>query len=501
MDNEEKHYGRRRVKKLKPLGPQPSEQQNAEIPPASDAPIVEPKQAEPQTSLEIPLPEDVYPKIEQQHEPAPHVEKPIEPETKPLEAIEKPVPQEKAQPTRETVGEEKPPVADIKSEEKPPATEKLPIDRRPPTRERFRQPDRRPDRGRPERSERPERIDRPERTDRTDRPERPERPRPHEREREREREQPQRKFTPPPQRRKTRVSIIIPAFNEEGNIKPLLEQFQEVIARSGSDWEVIIVDDGSTDKTAERARDFAIRFQWLRVISYPHNRGLTAALETGFQQANGSIFVFYPADMQYHPQDIPKMINRIDRGADVVTGWKQGAYSKRFISTVYNKLCQMLFKLKVHDLNSVKAFKKEVLDKIVLRRDWHRYMVVLAAEAGFVVDEVKVNIYPRYSGKSKFGTGRILGGLLDLLSVKFQISFTKKPLRFFGGWAFVSILLGIILGLISIYLRFFTPHGTRTLLYLVILLVLAGIMLFSLGFLAEVIVGLREEIEAMKPKK
>ena len=301
-------------------------------------------------------------------------------------------------------------------------------------------------------------------------------------------------------RARARISIIIPAYNEEGNIKPLLDQFHEVILRAGADWEVILVDDGSTDKTAERARDAAIHYHWLRVVSYSRNRGLTAALNTGFQNARGSIYVFYPADLQYHPQEIPKMIAHIDRGADVVAGWKQGKYQKRLVSFVYNRLCRMLFNVRVHDLNSIKAFKKEVLEKVNMREDWHRYMIVLAAEQGYSIDEVKVAVYPRHSGESKFRTGRILGGVLDLLSVKFQISFTKKPLRFFGTWGIISMLLGTVTGLVALYLRFFTSHGSRMWLYLVILFILSGLMLFSLGFLAEVIVALREEIESLKTK-
>jgi glycosyltransferase involved in cell wall biosynthesis len=347
--------------------------------------------------------------------------------------------------------------------------------------------------GRPRREER-----RAERGDRFRQPQRQERKRESPRPKSRDRQQ-IRKFGT--ERVKTRVSIIVPAYNEEGNIKPLMDQFHEVIARAGSDWEVILVDDGSTDKTAERARDAAFHYHWLRIISYTRNRGLTAALDTGFQNARGSIFVFYPADLQYHPQDIPRMIARIDRGADIVTGWKQGGYSKRFVSSIYNYLCRSLFGIKVHDLNSVKAFRKEVLEKVNLRRDWHRYMVVLAAEEGYSVDEVKINVYPRFSGRSKFGTGRILGGLLDLLSVKFQISFTKKPLRFFGTWGLVAVILGIVTGLVAIYLRLFTTHGSRTWLYLVILFILSGLMLFSLGFLAEVIVSIREEIESLRRKK
>ncbi len=300
---------------------------------------------------------------------------------------------------------------------------------------------------------------------------------------------------------RVRVSIVIPAYDEQDNIKPLLEQFDEVVRRSGKDWEVILVNDGSTDKTAERAKDASFRYRWLKVVSHSKNRGLTAALHTGFKAAKGTIFVFYPSDMQYHAQDIPRMIARIDRGADLVTGWKQGKYRKRFVSYIFNKLCRVLFGLKVHDLNSVKAFRKEVVDGLCLRRDWHRYMVVMAAEAGFTIEEAKVTLYPRKYGKSKFGSGRILGGLLDLFSVKFQISFMKRPLRFFGTWGFVFGFAGLVTGLVAVYLRFFTTHGSRTLLYLVILLTLSGLMLFAIGFLAEVMISLRDEIESLKSKR
>lgn len=304
-----------------------------------------------------------------------------------------------------------------------------------------------------------------------------------------------------PKRGKVRVSIIVPAYNEADNVRPLLKQFDEVIRGSFNDWEVVYVDDGSTDDTGKLARQAGPRYGWLKVVSHNRNHGLTAALDTGFKSARGSIFVFYPADLQYHPEDIPRMIARIDRGSDIVTGWKQGKYNKRFVSSVYNKICRILFDIKVHDLNSVKAFKKEVLDNITMRRDWHRYIVVLAAENDYRISEVKVTLYPRKHGKSKFGRGRILGGLLDLFSVKFQISFMKRPLRFFGTWGIIAGSSGIIVGLISMYLRFFTTHGSRTLLYLVILLILSGLGLFALGFLAEVMVGLRDEINALKKRK
>jgi glycosyltransferase involved in cell wall biosynthesis len=440
MSPEEHQFGRRRTKKPRPVFPQ-AEDASLTLPPDSAPPAAAPA-SDIQASLDIPVPDVSAPE--------PH----------PVESPKEETPQVEAKPEQ--------PIPSIQREPPKPRQE------RPHRHAGIRTDDHR------------ERGERRERGDRAEREQRP-------------RERPQAR--PVPVRRNVRVSVIVPAYNEEDNIKPLMDMFGEVISRAGSDWEVVLVDDGSTDKTAERGRDAAIRYNWLRVVGYRTNRGLTAALETGFQNARGSIYVFYPADLQYHPQDIPRMINRVDRGADIVTGWKQGRYQKRFVSFIYNKLCRALFKVKVHDLNSVKAFKKDVLDKIRLRRDWHRYMVVIAAELGFNIDEVKVNVYPRHAGKSKFGTGRILGGLLDLLAVKFQVSFTKKPLRFFGTWGVLSMLAGLITGLTAVYLRFFTIHGSRVWLYLVILFVLSGLMLFSLGFLAEVIVSLRDDIESLKGKK
>jgi glycosyltransferase involved in cell wall biosynthesis len=467
--NGHSEYGRRRVKKPKPTFPTALEQTSPSVPSQSSAqPLAgSPTVAEDmQASLDIPLPEPAH-----------------------AESIEPPVLSEASSETKTEIQPESKPEARIQP--KPESRSESQSTRRSDT-----PAPRRQDRGRPQ-SERFEDRRRERRESRPEpRPEQRSEQRAEQRSEQRLRDKSQRRQ--PPVRQRIRVSIIIPAYNEEGNIKALLEQFQEVVARAGNDWEVVLVDDGSTDKTAERARDAAIHYHWLRVISYRKNRGLTGALETGFQNARGSIYVFYPADLQYHPQDIPRMINRIDRGADLVTGWKQGRYQKRFVSFVYNGLCRAFFNLKVHDLNSVKAFKKEVVDKVRMRRDWHRYMVVLASEAGFVIDEVKVNVYPRYSGTSKFGTGRILGGLLDLMAVKFQTSFSRKPLRLFGTLGILSILAGIVTGLIAIYLRFLTPYGSRVWLYLVILFVLSGLMLFSLGFLAEVIVSLRDEFEQLR---
>jgi len=296
------------------------------------------------------------------------------------------------------------------------------------------------------------------------------------------------------------VSIIVPAYNEEKNIPLLMEKFFQMFKESPIKGEVILVDDGSIDGTLQKAKESERKYDFLKVTSHKINQGLTAALSTGFSQARGSIFVFYPADLQYDPVDIPRMIDKINEGWDIVTGWKQGRYgTKRFVSIIYNWLSRKLFKVKVHDLNSVKAFKREVVEDIPLRRDWHRYMVVLAADKGFKVGEVKVKLYPRRFGKSKFGGfWRVPIGVLDLISVKFQISFMKKPMLLFGSVGLVLFLLGLISGAVALYMRLVLGQGFRPLLYLVILLVLSGLTFFVLGFLAEAIVGVREKVESLR---
>jgi glycosyltransferase involved in cell wall biosynthesis len=296
-----------------------------------------------------------------------------------------------------------------------------------------------------------------------------------------------------------RVSIVVPAFNEEGNIEELCRRFAAMQAGAAFTFEVVMVDDGSTDGTGALLASLRSRYNFLNVLTHSHNRGLTEALQTGFAHARGDIFVFYPADLQYHPEDIPAMIAKIDEGNDMVTGWKQGQYGKRFVSSVYNALSRRIFGLKVHDLNSVKAFRREVVEGMFLRRDWHRYLVAMAVQQGYRVDEVKMPLYPRYSGQSKFsGFWRIPVGVLDMLAVKSQMTLLKKPLLFFGVPGAALIVTALIIGLIAVYLRVFLNAGHRPLLYLVILLSLMGVSFFILGFLAEALTAIKEELAGVR---
>jgi glycosyltransferase involved in cell wall biosynthesis len=294
--------------------------------------------------------------------------------------------------------------------------------------------------------------------------------------------------------------VVVPAYNEAENIPLLVEKFDEMFKKSRLRGEVIIVNDGSTDGTLQKANEASDRYRFLRVVSHKVNRGLTAALDTGFSMARGNILLLWPADLQYMPDDIPKMVAKIEDGYDVVCGWKQGKYGlKRVASYFYNLLSRITFKVKVHDLNSVKAFRKEVIEDMpALRQGWHRYLVVLAAQRGYRIGEVKVKLYPRKFGKSKFGFWRIPIGITDMFSVKFQMSFMRKPLLFFGSIGFILCFLGLAVGGVAIYLRYFQGQGYRPLLYLVMLLESMGVMLFMLGFLAEAMIYFQDEITLLR---
>lgn len=295
------------------------------------------------------------------------------------------------------------------------------------------------------------------------------------------------------------VSTIVPAMNEEGNIDPFCKYFAEMLQNAPFEGELVLVDDGSTDGTLERIRANAARYDFVRFASHQHNQGLTAALQTGFSVAKGEVFVFYPADLQFHPDDIPSLVAPIAGGADLCTGWKQGKYKKQLVSKVYNWISRKIFNLKIHDLNAAKAFKREVVEHVFLRRDWHRYLVVLAVHDGFRVEEVKIKLYDRAWGKSKYASfRRIPIGVLDMLAVKFQITFLRKPLLFFGAIGATSFLAGIVIGLVALYLRFFLGEGYRPLLYLVIVLLGLGMGLFMMGFMAEGQTAIKEELTDLR---
>jgi len=295
------------------------------------------------------------------------------------------------------------------------------------------------------------------------------------------------------------VSVIVPANNEEGNIGEFCRLFDEMLKVAPFDAEIVYIDDGSDDNTLETIKRAADQYGFVRYVSHQRQQGVTAALESGFAVARGEVYVFYPADLQFLPEDIPALVAPIADGADLSTGWKQGDYQKKFVSGVYNWLSRKIFNLTVHDLNACKAFRREVVERIFLRKDWHRYLVVLAANEGYRVEEVKVKLHPRTWGESKYGSiWRIPVGLLDMLAVKFQLTFLRKPLLFFGSIGLISFGISLLVGLWAIYLKYVLDETQLPLLYLVILLAGLGLGLFMMGFITEGQTAIKEEVTAMR---
>jgi glycosyltransferase involved in cell wall biosynthesis len=237
----------------------------------------------------------------------------------------------------------------------------------------------------------------------------------------------------------------------------------------------------------------------LRVARHRTRRGIADALRTGYQHARGDVLVFYPADLQFKPEDIPRLVGPILAGeSDMVTGYKEGKYEKAFVSRVYNRLSRALFHVQVRDLNNVKAYRREVMAGLPVRPDWHRYMIVLAAAQGYSVSEVPVPLYPRHAGRSKFGIGRIPVGVLDMLAVWFELRFGRKPLLLFGMLGAALFLVGLLAGVGAALWLAVTGQGLRAVWTVIQTCLILGGLLFTTGLLGEMIAGQRAEIAELR---
>uniref|UniRef100_A0A7C6A9I1 Glycosyltransferase family 2 protein n=1 Tax=candidate division WOR-3 bacterium TaxID=2052148 RepID=A0A7C6A9I1_UNCW3 len=294
-----------------------------------------------------------------------------------------------------------------------------------------------------------------------------------------------------------KVSVIVPAYNEAPNIEVLLKELSRILP---NDYEVIIVDDGSEDGTLALACQGQRNYPWLQVASHNQNLGKTQAIITGAKIARGKILVIFDADLQFAPADILRLVEKIDEGADMCVGWKQGKYEKWLVSAVYNYLARKFFRLKIHDMNAVKAFKREIIDSLSLRKDWHRYLVPLAFDLGYRITEIPVKLYPRRFGRPKYqNPWRVVIGMFDLIAVAFQLTIMRKPMLYFGTYGAISIILGFVTGIIAIVLRIL-GHGFRPLLYLVILLVISGLLLFGFGLLGEAVATINDRLDRLIKK-
>lgn len=294
------------------------------------------------------------------------------------------------------------------------------------------------------------------------------------------------------------VSVLVPAKDEAENLPEFLAQCAAAFRDAPFSAEVLVVDDGSADETPQVLTALAARYPFLTPLRHRSCQGIAEALRTAGLAARGAVLVFYPADLQFLPAEIPALVGPILAGeADLVTGAKQGQYEKAFVSGVYNRLCRLLFGLNVTDLNSVKAYRREIMAAVPLRPDWHRFFAVVASAQGFTLAERPVTLHQRRAGRSKFGLGRIPVGVMDLLAVWFLLRFGRKPMLFFGVSGAVLFILGFLAGVAALIVRFGYGIGFRPFLNLIETLVISGIALFGFGFIGELLASHREEMREL----
>jgi glycosyltransferase involved in cell wall biosynthesis len=294
-------------------------------------------------------------------------------------------------------------------------------------------------------------------------------------------------------------ALVVPAFNEAEMAEALVRELRDAWDRHGLEGEILVVDDGSTDGTGDRIRAAAHGWPLLRVLTHRKNQGKTEAMVTASRATEREILVLFDADLQHAPDEIPRFLDRMGEGWDIVCGRKVGAYDKQAVSSVYNRLSRRIFQVPVSDLNSMKAFRRSILEELHLRHDWHRFFVVLAHARGYRATEIDIELLPRRAGTSKYsGSWRIVVGIMDLLSVWFLLLFSRKPLLLFGTTGAILILLGGVVGAVALWLRFVHGMGFRPLLTLVLLLEVIGVLLLVSGLLAEMIAQLREEVSDLR---
>jgi dolichol-phosphate mannosyltransferase len=296
-------------------------------------------------------------------------------------------------------------------------------------------------------------------------------------------------------------AVVIPAYDEAANAADLVAELRDTFERFQLEGEIIVVDDGSKDATAARIMDEANGWDRISVIRHRRNFGKTEALLTAAEATNARWLILFDADLQHRPDEIPRFLAKLDEGWDIVTGRKVGHYSKRMVSNIYNKLSRAVFHIPVSDTNSMKAFRRDILDEVRLRHDWHRFFVVLAYARGFTMTEIDITLYPRRHGQAKYaGRSRIIVGLLDLISVAFYHYFSRKPLLLFGGTGLVLAAAGVLVGIATVIARSMAMHspiGYHVYLYLVVLLEVLGFLLFGIGFVAELVAEQQADLDAL----
>lgn len=300
----------------------------------------------------------------------------------------------------------------------------------------------------------------------------------------------------------TAISVVVPLLNEENSLQELTKSIHEVL--SGYSFEIIFVDDGSDDASWDTILGLHKSYDFVKGIRFRRNRGKSDALQAGFDAAKGRYVVTMDADLQDDPKEIPALINMLDEGADLVSGWKKVRHdpiSKTIPSRFFNAVTRLTTGIKLHDFNcGLKAYRREVIDHIYLYGEMHRYVPLLAKWKGFGnIKEKVVTHHPRKHGKTKFGVSRFLNGFLDLVTLLFVNRYMRQPMHFFGLFGVLFLVLGSGISTYLAYLKLFLgePLANRPLLFLGILLIMVGVQFFSIGFLGEMIN--KGQLETQKP--
>jgi len=302
------------------------------------------------------------------------------------------------------------------------------------------------------------------------------------------------------------LTLVIPVFNEEENLKPLYKKIREVLDPMDQSYEVIFVDDGSQDKSPQILDEIAQEDPRVKVIHFSRNFGQTAALAAGFDIAKGDTIITLDADLQNDPMDIPRLLEKIEEGWDIVSGWRKNRkdpfLSRILPSTIANWLISKATGVQLHDYGcTLKAYKSEVVKNLHLYGELHRFLPALASSLGARITEIPVTHHPRLHGSSKYGISRTFKVILDLILVQFLLKYSTRPIRVFGGAGLISFFLGFLLGCyLSIHKIFLHQRiGHRPLLILAVLLIILGIQLLSLGILGEFLTRIYYEGQGKKP--
>ncbi|MFW6122828.1 MAG: glycosyltransferase family 2 protein [Thermodesulfobacteriota bacterium] len=291
------------------------------------------------------------------------------------------------------------------------------------------------------------------------------------------------------------LSVVLPVFNELENLDILHHQLRGVLTDLGRTFEIIYVDDGSTDGSSAKLQELAARDDAVIVIQLRRNFGQTAALSAGIDWARGEVVVCQDADLQNDPADIPRLLDKLDEGYDLVSGWRKNRQDhwlwRKSTSTLANWVISRVVDFKLHDIGcTLKAYRRELLNHIRLYGEMHRFIPALALQVGAKVAEIPVNHKPRLYGRSKYGLNRTFSVILDLLTIKFLGNFLSKPLRVFGSFGLGLIGLSFVTGLIMLFQKFYYDLSLikTPLLFLSAMLFILGFFCVLQGFTAELLI-------------